>query len=100
MLGNYGHYVEETGRAAREKFYYYQVVDHNYVKISHSLVERIIYNERIEPTGERRSSRNVKKVDYKAMHNGSRQHLTLTAMLYQSTWLCLITMKGASKWKS
>ena len=71
-----GHYVGETGRAARVRFYEHRVMDHDDARRSHSLGERKAL-ERAEPTGERRSNRNVKKVDYKAMHNGSKQHLTL-----------------------
>ena len=52
-------------------------MDHENAKRSHSLGGKKESCVEREPTGERRSSRNTKKVDYKAMHNGSKQFLTL-----------------------
>lgn len=68
-------YVGETGRAVKERMYEHRVISHKDAKRSHSLIEK---EEEIEEQhlGARRSSRNTKRIDYKAMDSGSNQLLT------------------------
>ena len=71
-----GLYVGQTGRAAKDRFYEHRVINCHDAKRSHSLGEKQM--PAVEPTGERRSTRNAKKVDYKALHNhGNTPFLTM-----------------------
>ena len=72
-----GHYVGQTDKAMKERLYEHRVLDHEDAKRSHSLGGKKESCVEREPTGERRSRRNTEKVDYKAMHNGSKQFLML-----------------------
>ena len=71
------HYVGETGRAGKERLYEHRVISHLDSKRSHSLEKVEVAN--LEQEGDpqvRRSKRNLKRVDYKTLHNGSDQLLT------------------------
>ena len=71
-------YVGMTGRAARERFYEHRVVSHEDAKRSHSLGNRIDKDQvEQEIVGVRRSCRNTERKDYKSMHTGSNQLLTI-----------------------
>ena len=71
-------YVGMTGRAARERFYEHRVVSHEDAKRSHSLGNRIEKDQvEQEIVGVRRSCRNTERKDYKSMHTGSNQLLTI-----------------------
>ena len=54
--------------------YDHRVITHDDARRSHSLVQEIV--EEKEIIGERRSTRNVKRVDYKALDSGKGQLLT------------------------
>ena len=68
-------YVGETGRAVKERMYEHRVVSHDDMRRSHSL---IVEKEKPEERqiGERKSARQTKKIDYKAMHTGSNIAIT------------------------
>ena len=70
------HYIGETGRAARERFYEHRVISHKDSKRSHSLPTEIVDIPQ-ESENIRRSKRDVKRVDYKALNSGSNQLLTV-----------------------
>ena len=69
------HYVGETSRAAKERLYEHFVVSHEDSKKSHSLKDQKVEETAAENT--RRSQRGVTRKDYKAMHSGSHQRLTV-----------------------
>ena len=66
------HYVGETGRAAKERFYEHKIISHKDAARSHSLVQNAPVEEvatRIEPT--RRSQRTAgRRIDYRALDRG------------------------------
>ena len=68
-------YVGETGKQAKERMYQHRVISHKDAKRSHSL--GVDKEEIVEEQNVRRSSRNNKRVDYKALHSGSNQLLTV-----------------------
>ena len=63
-------YIGETGRAAKVRMYDHRVITHDDSRRSHSLRQEKA-EEIDEIIGERRSTRNVKRVDYKAMDSGN-----------------------------
>ena len=72
-------YVGETERVLRERLYEHRVIDHKtakrYASISNQEEDEEEKNKEQRKT--RKSSRNIKKVDYKAIQSGSNQPLTL-----------------------
>ena len=74
------HYVGQTGRTAKERLYEHRVVTHEESKLCHflsnSLEKKEIEEERAT-SGLGRSSRAVERKDYKAMHSGSSQLLSV-----------------------
>ena len=73
------HYVGQTGRAAKERFYEHRVMTHEESKMCHSLSDskkKEIAEEEVS-TGLRRSSRATERKDYKAMNSGSNQLLSV-----------------------
>ena len=71
------HYVGQTGRAAKERFYEHRVMSHEESKMCHSLSNSLETEEETVPTGLRRSSRTTERKVYKAMHSGGGQLLSL-----------------------
>ena len=69
-------YIGETGRAAKVRMYDHRVITHDDSRRSHSLRQEKA-EEIDEIIGERRSTRNVKRVDYKAMDSGKGQMLSI-----------------------
>ena len=68
-------YVGETGRQTREGMYNHRVISHTDRMRSHSLKQEVEKEE--EELGMWSSYRNLQKVDYKAMHSGSNQMITM-----------------------
>ena len=58
-------YIGKTGRAAKVGMYDHRVITYEDARRSHSLEQKIV--EEKEIISERRSTRNVKRVDYKAL---------------------------------
>ena len=71
-------YVGETERVFRERLYEHRVIDHKTSTKAASIEhpEDRKEDDKREPSGLRRSKRNVKRKDYKTMHEGTNQPLT------------------------
>ena len=73
-------YVGETERVLRERMYEHRMIDHKtarrYASLSYNNEENKAEEEN-EGQQTRRSARIKKKVDYKAIHSGSNQQLTI-----------------------
>ena len=70
-------YVGETERVLRERQYEHRVIDHETASRAASIDHPKKKERRItEQIGRRRSQRNVRRLDYKTMNDGSNQQLT------------------------
>ena len=70
-------YVGETDRVLRERLYEHRIIDHNRATRSASLNEEPKENEERRTRTRSRSTRERTRIDYRVMHEGTDQQLTV-----------------------